>query len=107
MDIESMRLRILPQLQVRRRSASSDRRVYRPLQAYGRLRGAGCDEATALEQLGISRCTLYRWQPAPKSTRPPTGYCTQAVKALLDTRRGHPFMVRRSSMACSGAVASI
>ena len=37
---------------------------YRTLEAYDRLRAAGCGEEAALEQLGISRRTLHRWRSA-------------------------------------------
>ena len=80
MNIESMRVRSY-------RSIAADEHVpeeaaerYRTLKAWGNLRAAGCNEEGALEQLGISRRTRYRWQSAlaasgqrglaPKSTRP-------------------------------------
>ena len=80
MNIESMRVRSY-------RSIAADEHVpekaaerYRTLKACGNLRAAGCSEEGALEQVGISRRTRYRWQSAlaasgqrglaPKSTRP-------------------------------------
>ena len=64
MNIESMRVRSY-------RSIAADEHVpeeaaerYRTLKAWGNLRAAGCNEEGALEQLGISRRTRYRWQSA-------------------------------------------
>ena len=106
MNIESMRVRSYRSFTVDDGVPAVAAERYRTLQAYRRLRGAGCDEAVALEQLGISRRTLYRWQAAlaargqrglaPKSTRPHRvrrrAYRAQDVKAVLDTRREYPFM---------------
>ena len=63
-------------------------------------------EEAALEQLGISRRTLYRWRSAlaasgqrgltPKSTRPrrvrQRAWKPRDVKAVLGVRRKYPFM---------------
>ena len=106
MNIKSMRARSY-------RSIAADEHVpeeaaerYRTLQSYDRLRDGGCSEAAALEQLGISRRTLYRWKSAlaasgqrglaPKSTRPrrvrQRAWKPRDVKAVLDVRRKYPFM---------------
>ena len=106
MNIESMRVRSY-------RSIAADEHVpeeaaerYRTLKAWGNLRAAGCNEEGALEQLGISRRTRYRWQSAlaasgqrglaPKSTRPrrvrQRTWKPRDVKAVMDVRRKYPFM---------------
>lgn len=48
------------------------------LQKYWRLRAEGCKEITALEVLGLSRSTLYRWQKL---------YQKQGPKGLIDGSR--------------------
>ena len=104
MNIESMRVRSY-------RSIAADEHVpekaaerYRTLKACGNLRAAGCSEAGALEQVGISRRTRYRWQSAlaasgqrglaPKSTRPrrvrQRTWKPRDVKAVMDVRRKLP-----------------
>ena len=80
MNMESMRIRSYRSFKVDEHVPAVAAGRYRTLKAYDRLRAAGCDESGALEQLGISRRTLYRWQAAlaasgqrglaPKSTRP-------------------------------------
>ena len=106
MNIKSMRVRSY-------RSIAADEHVpeeaaerYRTLKSYDRLRDGGCGEQAALEQLGISRRTLYRRQSAlaasgqrglaPKSTRPrrvrQRAWKPRDVKAVLDVRRKYPFM---------------
>ncbi len=106
MNIESMRVRSYRSFKVDDRIPEGAAERYRTLKAYRRLREAGCGEAVALEQLGISRRTLYRWQAAlaargqrglaPKSTRPHRvrrrSYRAKDVKAVLDVRRKYPFM---------------
>ena len=106
MNIESMRIRSYRSFKVDDRVPESAAERYRTLRAYRRLREAGCGEAAAQEQLGVSRRTLYRWQAAlaaggqrglaPKSTRPHRvrGRCWTAadVKAVLRLRRKYPFM---------------
>ena len=106
MNIESMRIRSYRSFKVDDRVPEAAAERYRTLRAYRRLREAGCGEAAALEQLGLSRRTLYRWQAAlaaggqrglaPKSTRPHRvrGRCWTAadVKAVLRLRRKYPFM---------------
>ena len=106
MNIESMRIRSYRSFKVDDRVPETAAERYRTLRAYRRLRDAGCGEAAALEQLGVGRRTLYRWQAAlaaggqrglaPKSTRPHRvrGRCwtTQDVKAVMDMRRRYPFM---------------
>ena len=106
MNIESMRVRSY-------RSIAADEHVpeeaaerYRTLKAYEKLRAAECSEGGALDQLGISRRTRYRWQSAlaasgqrglaPKPTRPhrvrQRAYKPRDVKAVMDVRRKYPFM---------------
>ena len=106
MNMESMRVRSY-------RSIAADEHVpekaaerYRTLKACGNLRAAGCSEEGALEQVGISRRTRYRWQSAlaargqrglaPKSTRPrrvrQRTWKPRDVKAVMDVRRKYPFM---------------
>ena len=72
MNMESMRVRSY-------RSIAADEHVpeeaaerYRTLKACGNLRAAGCSEEGALEQVGISRRTRYRW-PGAKSRPVPAG----------------------------------
>ena len=105
MNIESMRVRSY-------RSIAADEHVpeeaaerYRTLKAYEKLRAAECSEGGALDQLGISRRTRYRWQSAPaasgqrglapKPTRPhrvrQRAYKPRDVKAVMDVRRKYPF----------------
>ncbi len=106
MNMESMRVGSY-------RSIAADEHVpeeaaerYRTLKACGNLRAAGCNEEGALEQVGISRRTRYRWQAAlgasgqrglaPKSTRPRRvrrrAWKPRDVKAVMDVRRKYPFM---------------
>ena len=106
MNMESMRVRSY-------RSIAADEHVpeeaaerYRTLKAYEKLRAAECSEGGALDQLGISRRTRYRWQSAlaasgqrglaPKPTRPhrvrQRAYKPRDVKAVMDVRRKYPFM---------------
>ena len=106
MNIKSMRIRSYRSFKVDEQVPAEAAERYRTLQAYRRLRDGGCNEEAALEQLGISRRTLYRWQAAlaaggqrglaPKSTRPhrvrPRSWTTQDVKAVMDLRRKYPFM---------------
>ena len=72
MNMESMRVRSY-------RSIAADEHVpeeaaehYRTLKACGNLRAAGCSEEGALEPVGISHRTRYRWQ------------------AVMDVRRKYP-----------------
>ena len=77
-----------------------------------------------MEQLGISRRTLYRWQAAlaargqrglaPKSTRPrrvrQRPYRVKDLKAVLDVRRKCPFMGKpriQTMLACKGLELSV
>ena len=106
MNIESMRVRPYRSFKVDDGVPEAAAERCRTLEAYRRLREAGCGEAAALEQLGISRRTRYRWQAAlaargqrglaPKSTRPhrvrQRSYRAKDVKAVLDVRRKYPFM---------------
>ncbi|MCY3705990.1 MAG: helix-turn-helix domain-containing protein [Gammaproteobacteria bacterium] len=106
MNIESMRIRSYRSFKIDDRVPRASAERYRTLQAYDRLRAAGCNEAGALEQLGISRRTLYRWRAAlvaggvrglaPQSTRPHRlrGRCwtAQDVRAVMAMRHQYPFM---------------
>ena len=106
MNIKSMRIRSYRSFTVDEHVPAEAAERYRTLQAYRRLREAGCDEAGALAHVGVSRRTLYRWKAAlaaggqrglaPKSTRPrrarrPT-WGPKDVKAVMDMRRKYPFM---------------
>ena len=62
MDIKSLRIRSYKSFRVDEHISKAAAERYRRLQAYQRLRVAGCSEAGALEQLEISRRTLYRWK---------------------------------------------
>ena len=64
MNMESMRIRSYRSFKVDEHVPAVAAGRYRTLKAYDRLRAAGCDESGALEQLGISRRTLYRWPGA-------------------------------------------
>ena len=98
MNMESMRIRSYRSFKVDEHVPAVAAGRYRTLKAYDRLRAAGCNESGALEQLGISRRTLYRWQAAlaPKSTRPgrvrQRAWKPRDVKAVIDVRRKYPFM---------------
>ena len=106
MNMESMRIRSYRSFKVDEHVPAVAAGRYRTLKAYDRLRAAGCNESGALEQLGISRRTLYRWQAAlaasgqrglaPKSTRPgrvrQRAWKPRDVKAVMDVRRKYPFM---------------
>ena len=80
MNIKSMRLRSYRSFAVDEHVPPEAAERYQTLKAYERLRAARCNEAVALQQLGMSRRTRYRWQAAlaaggqrglaPKSTRP-------------------------------------
>ena len=85
MDIKSLRIRSYKSFKVDEHVPEAAGERYRRLQAYQRLRAAGCSEAGALEQLEISRRTLYRWKAvlaaggvhalAPHSSRPRRHRC--------------------------------
>ena len=106
MNVESMRLRSVCSFRVDDGVPEAAAERCRTLKAYEALRAAGCHEAGALAQLGISRRTLYRWKAAlaargqrglaPKSTRPhrvrQRAYKPRDVKAVLELRRKYPFM---------------
>ena len=62
MNIKSMRIRSYRSFAVDEQVPPEAAERYRTLKAYERLRSAGCREAVALEQFGISRRTLYRWR---------------------------------------------
>ena len=100
MDIKSLRIRSYKSFRVDEHVPEAAGERYRRLQAYQRLRAAGCSEAGALEQLEISRRTLYRWKAAlaaggahalaPHSSRPRRhrcpAYTPQDVRAVLALR---------------------
>ncbi len=106
MNIESMRIKSYRSFKVAEHVPAAAAQRYRTLKAYDRLRAAGCNEAVALEQLGIGRRTRYRWQAAlaaggqhalaPRSTRPRRVrrrfWTPKDVKAVLGLRRKYPFM---------------
>ena len=106
MDIKSLRIRSYKSFRVDEHVPEAAGERYRTLQAYQRLRAAGCSEAGALAQLEISRRTLYRWKAvlaaggvhalAPHSSRPRRhrcpAYTPQDVRAVLAMRRKYPFM---------------
>ena len=76
MNMESMRIRSYRSFKVDEHVPAVAAGRYRTLKAYDRLRAAGCNESGALEQLGISRRTLYRWPGAevdPPWPCPPAG----------------------------------
>ena len=64
MNIESMRARPYHSIAVDEGVSEAAAERYRTLQAYDRLVDGGCSQEAALEQLGISRRTLYRWKAA-------------------------------------------
>ena len=86
MNIKSMRLRSCRSFAVDEHVPREAAERYRTLKAYERLRAAGCNEAVALQQLGL----------APKSSRPRRVRCrswqSKDVKAVMDMRRKYPFM---------------
>ncbi len=106
MNIKSMQLRSYRSFAVDEHVPPEAAERYRTLKAYERLRAARCNEVVALEQLGMSRRTLYRWRAAlaaggqrglaPKSSRPRRVRCRswqpKEVKAVMDMRRKYPFM---------------
>ncbi len=106
MNIESMRIKSYRSFKVAEHVPAAAAQRYRTLKAYDRLRAAGCNEAVALEQLGIGRRTRYRWQAAlaaggqhalaPRSTRPRRVrrrfWTPKDVKAVVGLRRKYPFM---------------
>ncbi len=64
MNMESTRIRSYRSFKVDEHMPAVAVERYRTLKTYQRLRDSGCDEAGALEHLGISRRTLYRWKAA-------------------------------------------
>ena len=106
MRIKSLRIRSYKSFKVGEAVPEAAAERMHTLQAYQRLRAAGCSEAGALEQLQISRRTLYRWKAAlaaggahalvPHSTRPRRhrhpAYTSREVRAVLALRRRYPFM---------------
>ena len=106
MNIKSMRIRSYRSFKVDEHVPAEAAERYRTLKAYQRLRDSGCNDAGALEQLGVSRRTRYRWQAAlaaggqrglaPKSTRPRRvrgrSWTAKDVKAVMEVRRKYPFM---------------
>ena len=105
MNIESMRLRPYRSFQVEDGAPDAAAERCRTLKAYEELRAAGCHEAGALAQLGISRRTRYLWKAAlaardqrglaPKSTRPHRvrqRACRPRDVKAVELRRRYPFM---------------
>ena len=97
MNMESMRIRSYRSFKVDEHVPAVAAGRYRTLKAYDRLRAAGCNESGALEQLGISRRTLYRWPGAEVDPSRPRRVRQRAwkprdVKAVMDVRRKYPFM---------------
>ena len=106
MHIKSLRIRSYKSFRVDEHVPKAAAERYRTLQAYQRLRAAGCSEAGALEQLEISRRTLYRWKAAlagggvqalaPRSSCPQRrrcpAYTPRDVQAVMAMRRRYPFM---------------
>ena len=70
MNIESMRIGSHRSFKVDEHVPVEAAERCRTLQAYDRLREAGCNEAGALAHVGISRRTLYRWKVAATPWRP-------------------------------------
>ena len=69
MNMESMRVRSYRSIAANEHVPEEAAECYRTLKACGNLRAAGCSEESALEQLGISRRTRYRWQGCPTAGR--------------------------------------
>ena len=107
MNIESMRTRSYRSFKVDGAELPAPARErLLAIRRFEGLRAAGCAEQAALEEIGVSRRTMFRWKAAlaasgqrglaPKSTRPRhvrrRSYKTSDVKAVMDLRRKHPFM---------------
>ena len=91
MNIKSMRLRSYRGFAVDEHVSEEAAERYRTLKACENLRAAGCGEEGALEQVGISRRTRYRWQSArPRRVRQ-RARKPGDVKAVMDVRRKYPF----------------
>ena len=108
MNIESMRIKSYRSFQVDETTPAEALERLRRLEMYDRLRGEGCSEATALEAVGWSRATLYRWKArlrdgglpglVAKSRRPhhvrARSWTREDEWAVWRLRRRHPFMGR-------------
>ena len=107
MNIESMRTRSYRSFEVDDAELSEQARGrLLAIRRFEALRAAGCAEQAALEEIGVSRRTVFRWKAAlaargqrglePESTRPrrvrQRSYKPGDVKAVMDLRRKHPFM---------------
>ena len=108
MNMESMRTRSYPSFlhidDAELPEAARERLL--AIRRYDALRAAGCAEQAALEEIGVSRRTMFRWKAAlaargqrglaPQSTRPHRvrrrAYAPSDVAAVLALRRKHPFM---------------
>ena len=107
MNIESMRTRSYRSFKVDDAELSEQARGrLLAIRRFEALRAAGCAEQAALEEIGVSRRTVFRWKAAlaargqrglePESTRPRRvrrpSYRPGDAKAVMDLRRKHPFM---------------
>ena len=107
MNIESMRTRPYRSFEVDDAELSEQARGrLLAIRRFEALRAAGCAEQAALEEIGVSRRTVFRWKAAlaargqrglePESTRPRRvrrpSYRPGDAKAVMDLRRKHPFM---------------
>ena len=106
MHIKSLRLRSHRSFKVDENVPPAAVARLRKIEAFDRLRAAGCNETAALEHIGVGRSTMYRWKAAlaasgqrglaPKSTRPrrvrDRAYTPSDVKAVMELRRKYPFL---------------
>ena len=107
MNIESMRTRSYRSFKVDDAELSEQARGrLLAIRRFEALRAAGCSEQAALEEIGVSRRTVFRWKAAlaargqrglePESTRPRRvrrpSHKPGDAKAVMDLRRKHPFM---------------
>ena len=89
MNIKSMRLRSYRSFAVDEHVPPEAAERYRTLKAYERLRASRCNEVVALEQLGMSRRTLYRRQARAGRRRPARAWRrSPPVRAACAAGRG-------------------
>ena len=102
MNIESMRTRPYRSFKVDDAELSEQARGrLLAIRRFEALRAAGCAEQAALEEIGVSRRTVFRWKAALAARglgrSPPARAASAArrtsrdAKAVMDLRRKHPF----------------
>ncbi len=109
MQIKSLRVKSYRSFKVNDTLPAEARERLRRLELFQALRAEGCSEATALEAIGWSRATLYRWRKRYRADGP-SGLCANSrrprhvppprwsaaeERKVWALRRDFPFMGKR------------